>query len=918
MTASPIDYHAPDVAGPHWSRHVVCTLLCLLIPLALLEAWWVTPDRDYWKQMDFAVFYTAGRAFVGGHDPYDRTAAEQTWQNAGGDWDVMNVINGEFAGDEANPQDRADHWLPIELVPPGLTVMAPFSLMPEGLAWYVWNYVVAVLFLGQLYATVKLMRRPLWDWASLTAILFTILLEPLHIGLANGQPSVPTISLLVLAVYWAGSHRQLAAGAAFAVATALKPQVAAPFVMLFLFRRQWRTVIVAAGIGAALTWAAAVPMTVAHPHWVHSWAGQVQQAEGSGNIDSARTDNVGRDDLLDLALIGHLFTDNGTVVNTATVGLFFAAVAGLFWAARGRRDELGVSAVFATVTLLAMYHRYYDAGLLVLPVAWALGNVGGRARWAGVAALVVGSAYLFPSEWLVAKFRDAPEATQHRWWFNWLAEPHHAYELLAIAGCAAAGLWLTRSAPPTPAFAPHPADGGWWGRQGVRLSVAFLIPISVLYGWWITPDRDSYKELDFAMYYTASRTFLAGENPYTRWTAYNTWTEKADGDWDVMSCVLGDNPWDEQHTDEYWLPINCIPPALIAFAPFALMKVPHAWPVWNVWVSLLLGLEVLAVARLMRVRLWSAAALWVMVAIALIEPTHIGYANGQPSLPAVSLTAIACWLAVADWQLTAGVVIAVATALKPQLAGPFVLLFLWQRKWRTVGAAAIVGGLMTVGAIVPLMLHDHGPHHLGWLKGWLGEVKYAERPGGVNDARKSNQGRNDMIHLQVLLHYFSDSPMLVNVMTEAVMVALAAVLYRVGRGRQTELATISAFSTLPLLFAYHRLYDAGILVLPIGWAVLHCRGGVGRWPARIILLFAAVYVVSQGVIDDTFFGGADPQGRPIGTGWWFDLFVEAHHQWGLLAIFACLVWTLWRTRATAGRAVGFPVEPVMTATPAMA
>ena len=114
--------------------------------------------------------------------------------------------------------------------------MAPFALVNVGLAWPVWNYAVAVLFAGQLYATVKLMRRPLWDWASLTAIGFTVMLEPLHIGLANGQPTVPTISLLVLAMYWASRNCQLAAGAAFAIATALKPQVAAPFVLLLAFQ----------------------------------------------------------------------------------------------------------------------------------------------------------------------------------------------------------------------------------------------------------------------------------------------------------------------------------------------------------------------------------------------------------------------------------------------------------------------------------------------------------------------------------------------------------------------------------------------------------------------------------------------------------------------------------------------------------
>jgi hypothetical protein len=205
-------------------QRILRIVLALLIPLAVVEAWRVTPGReDGWRQMDFAVFYTAGRMFTSGTNPYVRANAEDVWKSAGGDPDdqpgVMDLLWGPFAGDENNPADRADHWLPVEVVPPGLTVMTPFSLLPAGLAWPAWNYVVLLLFVGQLYATVRLMRRPLWDASSLVAILFTILLEPLHIGLANGQPTVPTVSLLVLALYWATNHRQDWAGVAFAVAT---------------------------------------------------------------------------------------------------------------------------------------------------------------------------------------------------------------------------------------------------------------------------------------------------------------------------------------------------------------------------------------------------------------------------------------------------------------------------------------------------------------------------------------------------------------------------------------------------------------------------------------------------------------------------------------------------------------------------
>jgi arabinofuranan 3-O-arabinosyltransferase len=888
------------------TQRILRVLLVVLIPLALLEAWWVMPSRDpdaeNWKEMDFAVFYTAGRMFAFGADPYDRADAEQVWRNAGGDDDVMDVVWGPFWGDWSIPADRAEHWLPVELIPPGLTVMMPFSILPVPLAWATWNVVVVVLLLGQLYATTRLMRRPHWDAASLAAILFTILLEPLHVGLANGQPTVPAVSLIVLALYWATSGREAWAGAAFAVATALKPQLAAPFVLLFMFQGKWRTVVVAAVIGAALTWAAAVPMQVQHPHWLHSWAGQLNAAEGAGNIDSARVDNPGRNDLLNLALIGHLFTGNALVVNGATLSLFFVAVAVLFRLNRHRRESLGTTAAFAVLVLLPMYHRFYDAGILVLAVGWALVHLRDRARWWAGGVLAVAAAFwvsenrldhLFVSVtnahgyWVVHDPAFARRITSS-WWFDRLAQPHHAWELLAILGCLCAGLLRLRGQP-EPARPPGLMDHGVWERHRLRLAVALLVPLAALDAWWISPDREVYKELDFAMYYTASRTFVHGGNPYDRAHAFATWTA-ADGDDDIMDYVLGPNPYDDEHPEDYWLPINCIPPALVVIAPFALLKVPVAWPAWNVVVGLLLLGQGLAVARLMRVPLWSVAALAMVIATILLDPLHVGLANGQPAVPAVSLTILACWLAVANWQLTAGVALAVATALKPQLAGPFALLFLWQRRFRAVVAAAVVGGVLTLAAVLPMTAR-----HVPWLAGWAEEVHYAELPGGINDARRADRGRHDMVHLQVLMHTFTDNATAANAMTLLAVAGLGWALVWAGRGRPRELPTIAAFAILALLVAYHRLYDAGILVLPIGWAILSCRGGVARWPARVVLLLACVYCVQQEWLDQQFFGAAGRQ--PLSSAWWFDLFAEPHHQWELLAMFGCMVLSLRWQRA---------------------
>jgi hypothetical protein len=858
------------------ATRVIRILLLLCIPLALLEAWWLTPDREYYKEMDFAVFYSAGRMFLHGQNPFDRNTAEDVWINAGGDEDVMDVIWGP-----RDPDHPADHWLPVELIPPGLAVFSFFSVVPVPIAWPLWNVIVGFLFLGQLYATVRLMRRPLWDIASLVMILFTILLEPLHIGLANGQPTVPTISLLILALWWNTINRQGFAGIAFAIATALKPQVAAPFVLLFIYQGKWKTIGVAAGLGLLLTLVAVVQLQVHHPQWLGSWISEVRFAEHPGGIDDARTSNPGRNDLLYLALLGHLLTDNATIVNLLSFTIFTILVASLFVIARHRKESLAMMAGFSMLALLPMYHRFYDAGLVALPVAWALCNLRGRVRIPAILLLLTACAFLIPSDWLNRLFRDPTQATMHAWWFNGLAEPHHVWELLVIFSLLFAGVLKTRFIYESPTVPATSFNRETWRVHGVRIAIACLIPFAISEAWWITPDHDSYKQMDFAVYYTAANMFIHGQNPYDRPHAEDAWTN-AGGDYDTMDCVLGANPYDENDPGGHWLPINLIPPALVVVAPLGLLGEPSAWVIWNGIVFFLLIGQAFAVTRLMKKPIWHPMTLVVIVLTILLEPLHIGLANGQPAVPAIALLLIALWLATLDWQITAGIALTIATTLKPQLAGLFVIYFLWQRRWKTVGVAAGLGMLLTVIAIIPMQLH--GFH---WFHDWLSELRFAELPGGLNDTRKANSGRNDMLNLQILFHLLSDNAAVINILAALVSIGLGAMIFVFTDKRRNSLIALSAFSVLALLPIYHRLYDAGVLMIPIAWAVCNFNS-VHRWPARILLLILPAFFLDEQWLSDQF--AYSDSHLEIQSRWWFDTLAEPHHVWELLLIFACLAY----------------------------
>jgi hypothetical protein len=435
----------------------------------------------------------------------------------------------------------------------------------------------------------------------------------------------------------------------------------------------------------------------------------------------------------------------------------------------------------------------------------------------------------------------------------------------------------------------------------LRIVLALLIPLAFWEAWAITPGGDYYKPMDFAMYYTAGKMFIRGMNPYDRIHAEDVWDQadpKSDF-YDVMDFVFGPNTYDPSQPGAHWLPVNLIPPAFVVTAPFALLNVPAAWTAWNIVIGLLLAGQLFAITRLMNRPFWDAATLGLIIIELLMDPLHVGLANGQPAVPAIALTIISLWLMKIDKQKLAGIALAIATALKPQLAGPFVIYFLWQRKYKAVGTAAVTGLVLFLIAVVPLQIR--GIH---WLGNWMEEVNYAERPGGINDARVHNIGRQDMIHLQILLHIITDDARQINAMAAILVCCFAGILLSKATNQKDQLAPLAGFATLALLPVYHRMYDAGILMLVIAWAMTNLTTR-HRWRATISLVFLSGFFVSQAEYEVIFQGWEAKVW--ILQSWWFNLFLEPHYSLQLLGIFFSILSAVWVDAASEKA----PVDPAL-------
>lgn len=257
----------------------------------------------------------------------------------------------------------------------------------------------------------------------------------------------------------------------------------------------------------------------------------------------------------------------------------------------------------------------------------------------------------------------------------------------------------------------------------------------------------------------------------------------------------------------------------VSWPPMAWLVVPLAFLPYSAafwaWVGLLavayfaVGTVVLPGERLTRVAVL-AAGIW-------IHPLLMNFQMGQNSLLVALMAALATVLVGARREFLAGVLLGVAVAMKPQVAGLVpVTLLIWGAR-RTFAVCAVTVVLLAVISLVSL--------------GWTGLDQL--RSATAMEATHADNA----VWTPALL--FGRGWIAVTVQAACLLLGLLAAL--LARGRRPELAAIAGLLATLLFAGYHHEHDY-VAVLIAGW--LWLRTG----PKPIKLMWAAPVFVSLALV----------------------------------------------------------------------
>ena len=405
---------------------LVRTLVWLALAGALVEMGFRGPWRAAANSDDFALYYCCARAWIQGENPYDRQALEAVARQAGG-------APTQYLGNAVSP--------PVSFV-----VLGPLAAVSWPVAKGVWLTLNLGLLAAMCIWLVRMGRMRPGEPRAILLLALIVALAPLHTGIKHGQLALAAAACLIGAARMHQQRRRWLGGVGLGLALALKPQMAAIFVLYWLYRKRWRALAVAGVFIAVLAAITLARLHLADVDWLGQWQQNIQRCFHGGECDYAS----GPRPFIFIQLQHPLYAIFGSR-SVAAVGAWAvtAALAVLGWLAwrrlpAGDDRELAGLSFLAVLSLLPIYHVFYDAVILALPLCWAVRLTATPLRRWGIAIIGLVLPFLLSGAAALAVFSGsggplAPYA--QTWWFRTLLLPHQPYLLAALAVVMVAALY---------------------------------------------------------------------------------------------------------------------------------------------------------------------------------------------------------------------------------------------------------------------------------------------------------------------------------------------------------------------------------------------------------------------------------------------------------------------------------------------
>jgi hypothetical protein len=372
---------------------------------------------------DLAVYYTCSRVWLHGGNPYDLAVLTSESLKAGG-------APSALLNDALNP-------------PCTFVLMAPLGLLDWPAARAAWLGVNLLSLAMVLWGLVRLVRPDMTPARAILLAALVLGLAPVQTSVALGQMILPVTGLVVWGIVAQRGGRCLLAGALFAMAAAMKPQVGAVFLTYLLLRGRWRPFVAGAVVGAVLLGSGVLRIELAGQEWLEALRANHDAFFHGGRGDLACPM---RHQFLHLQYPLLALLGSRIAAGAIAWGIVAALGAGLLWFVRrgpAEKGELLAYGIVSALSLLVVYHRLFDATILLIPAAWALAAHPPTTRPYARGSVLLILPFLLPGPAMLYVLGDrggVPGWVVDSWWWQGIILPHQVWLVLGLAVVLTAAL----------------------------------------------------------------------------------------------------------------------------------------------------------------------------------------------------------------------------------------------------------------------------------------------------------------------------------------------------------------------------------------------------------------------------------------------------------------------------------------------
>jgi hypothetical protein len=404
----------------------------LLVLLALSEFVVRGPAR-FLRAAEFNDFispYIQSRALVKGMDPYSPEVLLRLWPVEGArrpDFVARNLADGSLI---------MKRGIPTAYPLTCLLLLAPLAVLPWPVACFTWLIITVSLILGLIWSLLALGGFGYNDWRAYVFVAFSLALAPLHTGLAAGSLVISTVSLCGVALALEERGRKIITGILFGIAVCLKPQIGLPFLAYYLLRRHWRLFGIAAGVVLTTALLAMARLAISGTPWLQNYRVDNKVLLATGILSDFTERNPIRFSLINLQVLFYALLHHAVAANVLALAVSATLFGIWVWLVLRNRSLVVLLSMgtLAVLSLLPVYHRLYDAFLLIFPLCWSLKEFSGSK--AARAAFFLMLPFLVPGGSALELFQlrgQIPEGFVHSWYWTRFVMPHQIWFLLLLS-----------------------------------------------------------------------------------------------------------------------------------------------------------------------------------------------------------------------------------------------------------------------------------------------------------------------------------------------------------------------------------------------------------------------------------------------------------------------------------------------------